>query len=582
LGRAMTTVKIENWGKGLNKDLLPAELELGYVSDSLNFRFRNGFAEKWEGFGTVVTGVSAPKWLGIHEAGSNSYLLWVNATGTAYAYNIVSGGGSGGTAITPYIFPKTISTLTRVNATTAEVTTTTPHGLSPVDTIIVFGAVEDGYNVAAATPITVINTTVFRYTVTSIAANATTVGEYVVVTSIATSEITESYDEKMSGGNLNGVSIINSSTNGMFYWAGDTSIKLRRFGVKTYISDVARPFKNYIVQLARTVNGTKKIFNVAWSASAEPGAVPTSFTASATNDAGEVDLAETPGRVVDCLALGGVNIVYKEDSYYAMQYVGGNDVFSFQKLSSNAGLRARSWVADTPVGHVFVTPDLDVRIHSGGESRSIANARVKAFMRTIADYQTVSEFNYGFVSVNRDKSEVCIFIRTLISGAGPGLSRVLAWNWVDDTWSLYDTTTGDKYAYAAVSGIWRATGRDALVVGRLAVIGSSHVSESLQATLTRVGMHFGDRDTFKSIQRSRWNIDGTAGEQHGVQHGSSKTADGSVSYTNSVSYILGTTDYCNARGTAGRFGAISFTTATSSNPLALRSVDLDVTAGGKR
>ena len=43
------TIAIEDCGKGLNADLLPAELELGVWSNVKNFRVRNGFMEKWEG-----------------------------------------------------------------------------------------------------------------------------------------------------------------------------------------------------------------------------------------------------------------------------------------------------------------------------------------------------------------------------------------------------------------------------------------------------------------------------------------------------------------------------------------------------
>jgi hypothetical protein len=106
------------------------------------------------------------------------------------------------------------------------------------------------------------------------------------------------------------------------------------------------------------------------------------------------------------------------------------------------------------------------------------------------------------------------------------------------------------------------------------------LGSAITGTLERTGMDFGDRDTFTAIQRSRWNIDGTAANTASIYHGSSKTADGSVTYASPATYTIGTTDYANARATAGRFGAVKLT--TTAYPFSVRSCDLDVTGGGKR
>ena len=106
-------------------------------------------------------------------------------------------------------------------------------------------------------------------------------------------------------------------------------------------------------------------------------------------------------------------------------------------------------------------------------------------------------------------------------------------------------------------------------------------SNVLTSTLERTGLHFDDRDQFKTLHRSRWNIDGTAGNTATISHGSSKTADGTVTYATGATYTIGTTDYVDARATAGRFCAIKLVT-TAAAPFSVRSADLDVTAGGKR
>jgi hypothetical protein len=577
----MTKVTIPDWGKGLNADLLASELGPGWCSNAINFRFRNGFAEKWEGLDSAVS-----------IASFNVY--WIENYYSSYGYSVLASANSAGekvyaynqelntsTEITRYVVERPIVTITRIDANTAEVATSISHGLATNDQITLFGATEAGYNVTRAT-VTVINGVTFRYTTTTaIAANATVVGNYVVYSAAATQDFTaKARAFKWTGGSFQGLLIINHNIDGLFYWGG--ADKLRKPEVLSYKALVARPFKSYIIQLAPTISNTQYLRRVLWSSAAEPGAMPSSFVAAATNDAGFQDLADTDGMMVDCLPLGDVNIVYTEDARYAMQHIGGEFVFAFTRLPGSDGLFTQSCVVNTPVGHVFLSGDLDVKVHTGGEARSIATGRVRDYLRSVTASTPVSK-GQAFLASNPAKSEVWV----CTTSTGTGCDKVLVWNWTSDTWAAFDATAspltcGTNALFPRRTGV-NAT--DTILVGsgtNLAVPGTTGVllGSAITGTLERTGMDFGDRDTFKSVQRSRWNIDGTAGNTASVYHGSSKTADGSVTYASAATYTIGTTDYANARATSGRFGAVKLT--TTAYPFSVRSCDLDVTGGGKR
>jgi hypothetical protein len=579
----MTKVTIPDWGKGLNRDLLASELGQGWCSNAVNFRFRNGFAEKWEGLDSATSIASlSVSWIQNYLVGDYSYAVMAGdyggAGGKVYAFNQAT---ASSTEITRYTVERDIVTITRIGANTAEVSTSPNHDLSTGDVITLFGATESGYNVSRAT-ITVMSAAAFRYTTTTaIAANATAVGKYVVYSAVGTTVFFSiNPSVKWTGGSFQGLLIVNHPANGLYYWGGTD--KLRKPEVLSYQADVARPFKNYIIQLAPTISSTKYRRRVLWSSAAEPGAMPTSFEASATNDAGFQDLADSNAVVIDCLPLGDVNIVYTEDARYAMQYIGGEFVFAFTRLPGSDGMFTQSCVVDTPVGHVFLTGDLDVKVHAGGEARSIASGRVRDYLKSVTATTPVGK-GQAFLASNPAKSEVWV----CTTSTGTGCDKVLVWNWTSDTWTTFDAAAnplicGTNALFPRRTGV-NAT--DTILVGsgtNLAVPGTTGVllGSAITGTLERTGMDFGDRDTFSAIQRSRWNIDGTAGNTASIYHGSSKTADGSVTYASAATYTIGTTDYANARATSGRFGAVKLT--TTAYPFSVRSCDLDVTGGGKR
>lgn len=594
---------IPDCGKGLIKDLLPAELEPGFWSDAKNFRFRNGFAEKWEGAVSVVCTTTSgagtavqPLWFDVWNGQniSSAYIMYTNAA-KVYANTVI--GTPADVEITRHKDDIFISTITNVT-TTATLTTTAAHGRTTGDSVTVHGAFPDAYN--GTFVITVTGATTFTYTMLSDpGANASRVGAFYYAT---TQDFAGTAADRFTSGQLGRLSIINNPAHGLYYWDGDTSNRIKRvsaFGSKKAYA--ARVFKNFIVAMKITDGATIYGSRVQWSTSTEDGSLPTSFTSAADNDAGFQDLTETGGTLVDGLQLGEDFILYKSDCRYAMQYIGGNEVFRFTRLPGADGLVNRHCVVSTPVGHVFMTNEFDVKLHQGGEAKSIMDGRVRSIITSLT-YEFYSR--YFFMARNDEKKEVFIGLYSSDTATAG-----LVWNWESGAWGVLDYN-GTEIVFGASALLPNVTGttteKQILLLSTTRVptvsgspsgagdigtgdyrywtqIGATEGTlfrQTITGTLERIGMHIGSRDVLKHIQRSRWVIDGDAGETATIYHGSSMSADTAPTYSSGGTYTIGTTDYVSQRPSLGRYGAIK--AITTSYPFRVRTIDLDIPTGGQR
>lgn len=588
---------IPDAGNGLNLDLLASELAPGvWTGSTTNVRFRNGFAEKVGGLLSVTYRSSeVPVWCSVfnEEFGVLDYHIIFASIAKAY-----SDDSSGVTEITRYTEGQAISSITRVG-TTATLTTATNHGRSNGDTVSIWGASPSQYN--GTYVIGGVTATTFTYTMASDpGASASPVGLYSYDGAVSdfTNPATSGsgfYQQPYTGGPFNGLFLLNSPADGLYYWNGDLTIPFRKIPL-SYKARVSKPFGNYIVQLAPTIDGVEYPRRVVWSSAAEPGTFPASFTSSSTNDAGFVELAAS-GELVDCLPLGDQLIIYVDDARYAMRYVGGTAVFEFTKLPGTEGLFSRGAVTDSPVGHVFFSNGQQIVAHNGGECRNLSDGRIGEYLR-----RQVSAYYPAICVLNADKEEVWTIVRT---GDSDWPNEIFIWNWKDDVFgrkTLAATTTSPNSPVVAITSAWCA--RPGKLVprtrtyitavtasGTAGYLGSTDTSatdfsgQTVTMILERTGLDCGDRDVIKNLERSRWNFDPGSSATILIEHGSSMTADGTTTYATSQTYTPGTTDYVAARATGGRFLAVKATitdTSSGAPTTKVRSCDLDFTTGGRR
>jgi hypothetical protein len=422
-------------------------------------------------------------------------------------------------------------------------------------------------------------------------------------TDITGPALTGGRDDRWTGGDLNGVLILNNGVDAPMYWNGDTATNLASLPAwpAGYTADWCRVFKNYVVFGGLTKAGVKYPTLVLWGDSADPGSVPTTYTSAATNDAGE-DPVEAIGPLIDALQLGDVLVLYGQEGRTAMQYIGGSDVFRFPRLPGKDGLRFRACVAQTPKGHVFLSNG-DVMLHNGGDAVSIAQGRIREWIFSTLD---TTNGNRAFLTLNPQRSEVWIVFP---STGNSDCNTIAAWNWNDDTWAIHSISnvvygTSGIVASALAGGTWAtdsatwdsdvttwdqdefnsnearlilATSTPLIGLGNT---GSSDFGSSFSWHLERKGIRPSDADQNLILRATRWAIKGTAGTTASIYHGSAPTADATPTYATAATYTQGVSNWVNAIAKRGRYLAVK-ASGTSGQLLALRSFEMDIRGGGQ-
>jgi len=174
---------------------------------------------------------------------------------------------------------------------------------------------------------------------------------------------------------LNGVIVATNGADAPQYWPLNTSAEpevavpfreLQNFPSATAITagdssgrcDTIRSFRTFLVGL-NWVNPEDRIENeprlVKWSTEASYYSLPSTWDKDdATLDAGEYELADTPGDIIDGMAYGDSFFIYKDASIYIMNYVGTPYIFSFKLLSPTIGLLSKGAIAEFEGGHFFM------------------------------------------------------------------------------------------------------------------------------------------------------------------------------------------------------------------------------------
>jgi hypothetical protein len=203
-------------------------------------------------------------------------------------------------------------------------------------------------------------------------------------TDITNANNTGAIADRYTGGLFNGVYIQNNGVDIPQFWGGNTALNLANLTAwpAGYKAGFLRPFKNYLVAGDITRGGVRERATFLWSTEADPGTIPASWDiADATQDAGDVSLAETNGTLIDALPLGDTLVIYKDDAIHGAQNVSGGAIFRFSRFPGNTGLLARGCVVQTPPGHVFLTPGFDLVLFTGqGEPQSIIEGRMRTWL----------------------------------------------------------------------------------------------------------------------------------------------------------------------------------------------------------
>jgi hypothetical protein len=190
-----------------------------------------------------------------------------------------------------------------------------------------------------------------------------------------------------------------------------------------------RAFKNFVIAMDVTKDGTRYPTLFKWSHPADPGGVPPSWDETdAQFLAGEFPLSSTPGRLIDGVALKNSFIVYKSDGIIAVRETGDNDIFRFDSISSKFGVPAVNCVTEFQPGtHAFITQTGDLMINNGQGVRSIASNKVRKLIRGTVDSSSLDR-SFCFTDVRNTEVVFCFATQ----GADwPNFG--ITWNWEEKT-----------------------------------------------------------------------------------------------------------------------------------------------------
>ena len=191
-----------------------------------------------------------------------------------------------------------------------------------------------------------------------------------------------------------------------------------------------RAYREYGVGMRTVEGGTGYPRRVRWSHPAVNNSQPDSWEPKASNDAGYVDLDDTVDYIVDGKQLRDTFYVYKENTTWSMQYVGGQKVMSFRPIFQFGAL-ATDCVAEFFNKHVVLTSDRDIVLHNGMESNSLITNKWRNYLQNEIDINYASNC---FLATNYEKREIWICYPQTGTAEAYWCTHALIWNWQDDTW----------------------------------------------------------------------------------------------------------------------------------------------------
>jgi hypothetical protein len=248
-------------------------------------------------------------------------------------------------------------------------------------------------------------------------------------------------NQAITSGFLGGVTYLNRETHAPLCKrpSDDTFVPLPNWPTDDRCR-VLRPYKDQLIALGVTKQGTFLPTMVRWSDFAFYGDVPASWDpADTTKSAGENIINEMTHTLVDGLSLRDSFVLYTTSSVWLMDFVGGNDIYVFRKLFSDRGIINPNCAVQVGGMH-YVFDRNDIYAHDGITERSICDERTKRFIFGSLDFAKahlcwvqhdprLSEVRFSYVADDAF---------TGFRNATTGCNRQAVYNYSTDTWTFYD------------------------------------------------------------------------------------------------------------------------------------------------
>ena len=231
-----------------------------------------------------------------------------------------------------------------------------------------------------------------------------------------------------TGGVMGGVVFLNNGVDAPQQWVAPANLATKLTDLSNWPAGAKcqslRSFKQFMFAMNYTnPSGTNYPRMLKWSNSSSFNSVPSTWDETdATQDAGEYELADTPGDIIDGSELRDSFMIYKEDSIWGAQFIGPPFIFRFYKISESTGAINRRCMAEFPNGH-FVFGVNDCYINDGQNLTSVLDQRNR---REVFDQLGGGNFSKCFVTPFFIRSEMWACYP---SNGSTWANRAVVWNW---------------------------------------------------------------------------------------------------------------------------------------------------------
>jgi len=434
----MPLVPIENLGQiGIIKDTPPYNLPPNAWSDGNNVRLLDNGVKKVAGYQEVMaTCPFAPYYIHPYLTASGTY-YWI-------AYGSTDIAVWNGSTWTDVVRQATLQLNGAVSASAGTITVDAGAALTALATS---GTLSIGIDTGTANKYEVLTYSSRNTSTGVITLTGTTAylhPDDAVVTPTGSTSTTDSdygantTNRRWTSTNLNGLVVATNGNDTPQMWpliAGVPSLsspfmELRNWPSGTKCKSI-RSFRTFLVGL-NWERSNEEPRLVKWSTEASYGSPPATWDETdATLDAGEYELSDTPGDIIDGLPLGDSFMIYKDDSIYIMNYVGTPYIFSFKLLSPTIGLLAKEAVAEFEGGHFFMG-NSDFYVCNGQTVTPMLSNKLR---RTVFDELNGDNYQKCFVAADYVRNEM---MACYPAGSSTVVNKALIWNWKDNTFSFRD------------------------------------------------------------------------------------------------------------------------------------------------
>ena len=392
---------------------------------------------------------------------------------------------------------------------------------------------------------------------------------------------------RWSGCILNGIPVINSGYGPPLFWDLNTANKCSTLtGWPTGATcKTIRAFKYHLFALNVTSSSVNYQATLWWSKSALPGTIPAEWTPSATNDAGDLDLGDTPGAIVDGLAMRDNFMVYKEFATYALSYVAGQFIYTSRKIFLTSGVVALNCITEVDGAH-FVFTGTDIIRTDGQNFTSLVDLKVKNYLTNSIDPAQIDQCCIVYRQRN-NQIWVCVPIQ-----GGSGLTRAFVINTLNGSIGIRNlpgvshvsrgvvivgaTTTSwdsDSQAWFRDITYWNQQAYDPSDDGVLMCdtaakkLWAVDVSDTdngalVSAFIERASLPIGDHVLHALVTRVVPRLEGTSGDVIYIRTGGQAFFDQPISWSSPVPFVIGTDVAVNVL-TEGRLISVNFSADTS-------------------